>query len=155
MQNVNKDNYQRVGSISNSDVGRNFESVARDFFRQQDIALARQFSVSVGVESSQKNRSFDLGSDDPPILVECKSHRWTAGDNVPSAKMTVWNEAMFYFHLAPSHFRKVLFVLRHFSEKRGETLANYYVRNYGHLIPSGVELIEYDAMSDKVFEVPT
>ena len=26
-------------------------------------------------------------------------------------KITVWNESMYYFHLAPSVFRKVLFVL--------------------------------------------
>ena len=51
---------------------------------------------------------------------------------------------MYYFQLAPRKFRKVLFVLRHFSEKRRETLAEYYVRNYGHLIPEGVEIWEYE-----------
>ena len=85
-------------------------------------------------------------------LVECKSHRWTAGDNIPSAKITVWNEAMYYFHLAPQRFRKV-FVLRDFSEKRGETLATYYARNYGHLIPSDVEILEYDEESREVISV--
>ena len=30
------------------------------------------------------------------------------------------------------------------SAKRGETLANYYVRTYFHLIPVGVEIWEYD-----------
>ena len=33
------------------------------------------------------------------------------------------------------YWSKVLFVLRHFNDERGETLAEYYVRNHGHLIP--------------------
>ena len=70
-----------------------------------------------------------------PVLVECKSHTWTQSGKVPSAKMTVWNEAMYLFLLAPKRFRKVLFVLRDFNEGRGESLAEYYVRNYSHLIP--------------------
>ena len=145
--------FQRVGSVSNTHVGRHFESVAKEFFFNQGVSLTSNYSVSVGVTTEKKNRQFDLGSGDPAILVECKSHRWTAGGNVPSAKITVWNEAMYYFHLAPPRFRKVLFVLRDFSEKRRETLAVYYARNYGHLIPSDVEILEYDEKTGEVIEV--
>ncbi len=67
--------------------------------------------------------------------------------------MTVWNEAMFFFHLAPKRFRKVLFVLRHFSEKRNETLAEYYVRTHSHLIPCGVEIWEYDTLTSTPMSV--
>lgn len=148
-------NFQRVGSVSNAHVGRDFESVAKAYFHQKGISLGSNYSVPVGVASEKKNRQFDLGSSDPAILVECKSHRWTAGGNVPSAKITVWNEAMYYFHLAPRRFRKVLFVLRDFSEKRGETLAAYYVRNYGHLIPSAVEILECDEDSSEVLAALT
>lgn len=146
-------NFQRVGSVSNAHVGRDFESVAKEYFRQQGTSLGSNYSVPVGVSSEKKNRQFDLGSGEPAILVECKSHRWTTGGNVPSAKITVWNEAMYYFHLAPRHFRKVLFVLRDFSEKRGETLAAYYARNYGHLVPPGVEILEYDEVRREVKSV--
>lgn len=148
-------NFQRVGSVSNAHVGRDFESVAKEYYRQQGIPLSSNFSVPVGVASEKKNRQFDLGSGEPAILVECKSHRWTAGGNVPSAKITVWNEAMYFFHLAPARFRKVLFVLRDFSKKRGETLAAYYTRNYGHLIPSDVQILEYDEVSRDVIAVQT
>ena len=117
--------------------------MAQDFFRLKGLSLRRDYRVPIGV-SGKKERQFDLGSDSPPILVECKSHRWTAGGNVPSAKMTVWNEAMYFFHLAPKGFRKVMFVLRDCNEKRVESLAEYYVRNYGHLIPDDVEVLEYD-----------
>jgi hypothetical protein len=61
---------------------------------------------------------------------------------MPSAKMTVWNEAMYYFHLAPNIYRKILFVLKH--SRRDISLASYYLKTYGHLIPTGVEVWEYD-----------
>lgn len=99
-------------------------------------------------------REFDLGSSSPPVLVECKSHRWTSGGNVPSAKITVWNEAMYYFHLAPPEYRKIMFVLRDYSDKRKETLAQYYIRNHGHLIPDDVEIVEFNG-TDAVCLRPT
>ena len=144
MDATESNNFQRVGSVSNAHVGRNFESVAKEYFRHKGVLLGNGYAVPVGVGSEKKNREFDLGSGDPPILVECKSHRWTSGGNVPSAKMTVWNEAMYYFYLAPPRFRKVLFVLRDFNQKREESLAEYYLRNFSHLIPGDVEIYEFD-----------
>ena len=138
-------NFQRLGSTSNAQVGRDFETAAQDYFRQKGISLRKGHSVQIGV-SRKKDRQFDLGSDYPPVLVECKSHTWTQGGNIPSAKITVWNEAMYLFLLAPKRFQKVLFVRRDFSERRSESLAEYYVRNYGHLIPDDVEIWEYDEL---------
>lgn len=152
---MGSNNFQRIGSISNAHVGRDFESAVQEYFRQQGILLNSNFSVPVGVFAEKKNRQFDLGSEKPPVIVECKSHCWTAGGNVPSAKVTVWNEAMYYFYLAPSRFRKVLFVLRDFSRKRQETLAGYYVRNYAHLIPRDVEIMEYEEKSGQVMAILT
>ena len=94
----------------------------------------------------------DLGSSSPQILVECKSHRWTEGGRVPSAKMTVWNEAMFYFHLAPQGFRKILFVLYDRRKGTGESLVSYYRRTYSHLIPDGVEFLEFDEASGDILK---
>ena len=145
-------NFQRLGSTSNSQVGRDFEIAAQDYFRKKGISFQRGHSVRIGV-SRKKNRKFDLGSDDPPVLVECKSHTWTSSGNVPSAKITVWNEAMYLFLLAPMRFQKVLFVLRDFNEGRSESLAEYYVRNYSHLIPDNVEIWEYDAFDSSIVNV--
>ena len=145
-------NFQRLGSTSNSQVGRDFEFAAQDYFRQKGISLQRGHSVQIGV-FSKKNRQFDLGSDDPPVLVECKSHTWTRSGNVPSAKITVWNEAMYLFSLAPKRFQKVLFVLRDFNERRSESLAEYYVNNYSHLISDNVEIWEYDAFKSSIVSV--
>jgi hypothetical protein len=53
---------------------------------------------------------------------------------------------MYYFLVAPSNYRKIMFVLKDFSSKHNETLAEYYLRRYAHLIPSKVEFWEYDEL---------
>jgi hypothetical protein len=149
-----ENNFQRRGALSNAHVGKAFEDVALRYFSDRGIALTRGFAVQVGVSTKKKPRSFDLGSEDQQILVECKPHRWTVGNNVPSAKITVWNEAMYYFDVAPMHYRKILFVLKDHSPSRDCTLAEYYVRNYDHLIPDGVEIVEFDEETGTVTVYP-
>lgn len=105
-------NFQRIGSESNAQAGSDFEETARAFFQTQGISLTKNFPIEVGVAGAKKARKFDLGSQDPPIIVECKSSKWTQGGNIPSAKVTVWNEAMYFFHLAPEEYRKIFFVLK-------------------------------------------
>ncbi|MFM0227090.1 hypothetical protein [Paraburkholderia dipogonis] len=136
--------HQRIGAISNTHAGREFEAYARRFYADQGIDLHPNHKVLIGTGEEKKNRAFDLGCAERRIIVECKSHRWTGGSNIPAAKITVWNEAMYYFSLAPEHYRKVMFVLRHECAKRRLTLAAYYLRNYGHLVPPDVEFWEYD-----------
>ncbi len=140
---LNTNNFQRLGAESNSRVGRDFENAAQQFFAKQDIVLDRNFSVAIGVGELKKNRSFDLGSASPALLIECKSHKWTSGGNTPSAKITVWNETMFYFHISPPHYRKIMFVLR--DDRQGDSLAKYYLRRFRHLVPADVEFWEFDA----------
>ena len=89
--------FQRIGSKSNAHVGREFESAASKFFLSQGITLVPNLKVEVGVSNLKKQHAFDLGCIDQQIIVECKAHKWTTGGNVPSAKLTVWNEAMYYF----------------------------------------------------------
>lgn len=136
-------NHQRKDAKSNAHAGRAFENSIKAFFANQGVDLVSSFALPIGIDG-KKNHKFDLGSSGQKIIVECKSHRWTSGDNVPSAKMTTWNEAMFYFYVAPLGYRKILFGLRDYSEKRRETLAEYYMRTYYHLIPPDVEIWEYD-----------
>ena len=138
------DNFQRAGSISNAHVGREFERVAIEALAKVGVNVSSNMPVEVGIGNTKKVHSFDLGSASPPTIVECKSHKWTSGNNVPSAKLTVWNEAMYYFHCAPSNYRKILFVLRDTRRQNGETLTEYYKRNYAHLIPNGVEIWEFN-----------
>lgn len=134
-------NHQRIGAISNAHAGREFEDAVHRFFVDQGLVLARDFSVEIGHDLKKMHR-FDLGSDDPAILIECKSYTWTVGGHSPSAKLRSLNEAMLLFSVAPRHFRKLLVMLRHL---RGETsLAAHYVRSQGHLVGPGVEIWELD-----------
>lgn len=138
-------NFQRAGAVSNAHAGNDFEGSAQIFFAKMGLILTRNFTVPIGASDQKKTKRFDLGSSEPPILVECKSHTWTQGGNSPSAKMTVWNEAMYYFHLAPKEFRKIFFILKH--SRREVTLASHYLTNYGHMVPAEVEFWEYDDTS--------
>lgn len=152
MPDTRDSNFQRAGSKSNAHVGKEFEIAASECLLSMGINMVANFAVEIGNGNRFKSHDFDLGSNDPPILLECKSHKWTQGDKVPSAKLTVWNEAMYYFHLAPKEFRKILFVLRNERKSNGETLAEYYIRTYSHLISAGVEIWEFDE-EDKSVQV--
>jgi len=136
---ANKDNPKK-GAIFEEAVGR--------FLGTQNICVRRSFAVPIGVGDLKRPRKFDLGSDEPKVVVECKSHSWTEGGNAPSAKMAAWNEAMYYFSLLPGDYRKMMFVLLSRFDPEGETLLAYYIRRFSHLIPHGVEIWEFDADSD-------
>jgi hypothetical protein len=143
-------NFQRIGSLSNTQVGIDFETAAVEALKAAGVELQINFSVPVGVGALRKAHRFDLGSNNPPTLVECKCHRWTTGGNAPSAKLTVWNEAMYYFAVAPIGFRKIFFVLRDYSAARAQTLAEHYLSRYLHMVPDGVEFWEYDEVTKSI-----
>ena len=136
--------HQRLDSDSNADAGSEFEQAAHRFWEGEGVHLDIKFPLQVGISVKKKNRNFDLGSESEKVVVECKSHRWTEGDNMPSAKITTWNESMYYFLLCPPGYRKIFFVARDYSRKRECTLAEYYIDHYYHLIPDDVEIWEYD-----------
>ncbi len=136
-------NFQRRGAISNAHAGREFEEAARLFFENTGISLGTAFPVPVGGRI-KKPHNFDLGSEKPPILVECKSYTWTETGKSPSAKIRGMNEVMLLFSVSPHHYRKILFVLKHLHQRTGQSLATHYIRTQGHLIPDGVEIWEFD-----------
>ena len=147
-------NFQREGSTSNTRVGRDFEDRARKALAKCGLRLTPDHKVPCGLGKVRKNHSFDLGSEDPRVIVECKSHTWTSGGNVPSAKMKNWAEAMFYFHMAPPGYRKIFFVERSVRRGRSESLLSYFVRRQAHMIPPDVEFRELDGDELVVHEVP-
>ncbi len=136
--------FQRKGSKSNAHVGKEFEKAAKKFFAtKKRLDLQNNISVDIGIKG-KKPHKFDLGDLSKKILVECKSHKWTEGGNVPSAKMATWDQAMYLFYATPKGYRKILFVLKDYDPKRKETLAEYYIRTKSHLIPKDVEIWEFD-----------
>jgi hypothetical protein len=148
-------NHQRKGSTSNTQVGRDFESKSKGFLAKElKCALQPNFSVKIGINGKlKKPHSFDLGSNDKKVIVECKSHTWTESGNVPSAKMATWNQAMYFFLAAPKGLRKIMFVLSSYNQKRKESLAEYYIKTYSHLIPEDVEIWEYDEKNNNAHKM--
>ena len=136
--------FQRIGSKMHHHTGKMFEIAARSFFDSIGLDLDHNVKIPVGIESITKAHAFDLGCIKQKVIVESKSHRWTKGGNILSAKLTIWNEAMYYFVATQGDYRKIMFVLRDYSSKRGETLAEYYIRTYRHFIPNDVEIWEFD-----------
>ena len=137
-------NFQRDGSISNSHVGRAFEARARKVLGEHGLRLELGHKVPCGVGAVRKDHAFDLGSANPRVIVECKSHTWTASGKVPSAKMKNWAEAMFYFHMAPPDYRKIFCVERSLRAGRTESLLSYFLRTQAHMIPPDVEFWELE-----------
>lgn len=144
-------NFQRDGSISNTHVDRAFEERARKILAAHDLHLQPNHRVPCALPGNKlKDHAFDLGSDDPKVIVECKSQTWTVGGNIPSAKMKNWAEAMFYFHMAPPDYRKFFFVERSLRPGYAESLLTYFRRTQAHTIPPDVEFWELDRDSDNV-----
>lgn len=133
--------FQRVGSVSNTHAGREFQSAVHSFLSGMGLVLEPEFAVEIGHVVKKRHR-FDLGNQVPPVLVECKSYTWTVSGHTPSAKIRGLNEAMLLFSVAPAEYRKLLVMLRNL--RREESLAENWLRNHAHLVPPGVEIWEYD-----------
>ena len=86
---------------SNAHGGREFEEAARLYFKTDWRGMQRNFDVPVGF-CTKKLKRFDLGSEDPPMIVECKSFTWTETGKSPNAKMYALNDVMLVFSAAPS-----------------------------------------------------
>jgi hypothetical protein len=67
------DNFQREGSESNAHVGRAFEKLAKEVLNSSGIPVVENHAADVGIENRLKSHQF-VGCEDPPVLVECKSH---------------------------------------------------------------------------------
>ena len=128
-----------------------FEEIAREWFNKQGMHLDRNYRIPIGASAPHKLHAFDLGSDDPKVLVKCKWSTWTKGGHFPSAKIAFWNVAMYEFYLVSSDYRKFLFVLK--STLNGESLAERYIRYNKHLVPHSVEVWEYDLATEEARKV--
>lgn len=144
-----------MANSDNPKYGSEFEKLIQKYFMEEkSIELYRNFSVELGFSKIKKSHKFDLGSDKHKIIIECKRHRWTKGSNTPSAKMSVWNEAMLYFSMCNVNekyksYSKYLVVLKDIMN--GKSLAQYYVDTYLAYIPDTVEIFEFD-IKENIFE---
>ena len=135
-------NHQRKGTKSNADVGKRFEVAVKTFFADRQLHLVSGVPIEIGV-SYRKTHKWDLGCTEQKILIECKAHKWTESGNTPSAKLTTWDQAMYYMYLAPKKYRKIFMCLKDKHPTKERTLAAYYIDTHGHLIPDDVEIWEF------------
>ncbi len=130
---------------SNRHKGDAFAKGVGEFLKSLGHDIQPEYQVRIGIgPTNKKTHKFDWGNES--LLVECKAYNWTESGNVPSAKLTTVNEVMLYFLCAQKPFRKMLFMLTTERRPKGtsETLAEYYLRMNGHLIPDDVEVYEFD-----------
>ncbi len=138
-----------MANKDNPAIGARFEISIQNYLRADGLSLERPFILEIGAFREKRPHKFDMGSRENKIVIECKSHGWTKGENAPSAKMSVWNEAMYYFYLTPRSFRKMFFIKK--SMRNGKSLGKYYMERYLHLIPKDVELWEYCIDTNKAW----
>ena len=93
-----------------------------------------EWEPAIPIGTPPKNHRFDLSNNDRTIVVECKCYTWTDAGNIPSAKLTGLNEAVFYFGFLPSKTIKILCLKQSIYPGKTETLAEYYVRVHGNLL---------------------
>jgi hypothetical protein len=151
MTTINKP-HQRKNTTSNTQVGIDFENLTFQFFKSKFPNLEKPFLLPIG-HSKKKNHKFDMGCSKQEVIIECKSHTWTEKGNVPSAKLTTWDQAMFYFFLAPRNYKKMFIAKHDVRSKSDETLCQYYLRTHFNVIPDEVEFWEADEETNKFFKV--
>ena len=135
--------HQRKNATSNTQVGIDFENLVFELLKPEFPGLKRPFRLPVG-HSRKKDHKFDMGCSEQKVIIECKSHTWTESGNSPSAKLTTWDQAMFYFSLAPRDYKKIFVVKHDIRPKSGETLCAYYLRTHFNVIPDKAEFWELD-----------
>ena len=145
-------NYQRKGAKNNPQVGNDFENLALSYFSKNIPTLRKNFKLRIGIYD-QKPHKFDIGCFELKVIIECKSHTWTSGGNVPSAKLATWDQAMLYFYLAPRSYRKIFFAKKDVNRKSKESLCHYYLRTHSHVIPDEVEFFEADEDKGKIEKI--
>ena len=131
--------------MSNSDNpinGKQFQNQVIEWLKNEyNCSFYDEKEIAIG--NPKKSHKFDIVDENNTIAIECKRCTWTEAGNVPSAKLGLCNEAVFFLSFLPDEFDKYLVMLKSTHARRSETLAEYYFRRYSHLL-TGVKVAEYD-----------
>jgi hypothetical protein len=141
------DAIRNSSNSQNTAKGRYFQMLASHALEKHfETTFDKEVSIEIG--NPPKDHAFDLASSDGQIIVECKNYSWTASGNVPSAKLTTLDQAVWYFSFL--HDRKCVLIMRRATHsKHHETLAEYYYRIHGHLLRD-VMLFELGIETEKL-----
>lgn len=121
-----------------------FEELVGQYLNNSGFEVRREYAVQISINGiRKKSHKFDWGND--TLLVECKANNWNSR-SIPSGERQGLNEAMLFLMAAPKSHRKILFMweTERFGTPNTETLAECYVRLYGHCIPDDVEVHEFN-----------
>ena len=143
-------NFQRVGSVSNTQVGKDFEKLAQKALAAHGIETVPDVRAEVGITSPKKSAVYDLGVADGSLLVEVKSYTWTSGNHVPVAKINGLFKVVSEFSTLGPKVRKILFAKRDARPTTGETLIEYFIRTHGYMIATDIEFWELDEATGEV-----
>lgn len=113
------------------------------------LRFFEEHSVLVG--NPPAPHKFDAVAHDLSVIIECKCYSWRSGNKVPSAKISTLNEAALYMHniTQNTNARKIIAMNREVNSTRNETLAEYYVKHYGHLL-GNIEVWEADMKTGSI-----
>ena len=141
-------------SNSNKKKGNDFRDLAMPILEKElNTILKPEVKISIGEPKIE--HAFDLANENKSIVIECKNYTWTKAGNVPSAKVSTINEAVLYFSFLDANVRKILCLKNSVHPKRQETLAEYYVGTYGHLLRDiTVDEIDDNKELKKLFPKP-
>ena len=125
----------------NPKIGKAFQERVKVWFEtNSDLDFALEHPIDIGNPS--KPHKFDISDKTEKVVIECKCYAWTAAGNIPSAKLTTLNEAIFYFSFLPVKTEKILVMAYATHPKKSETLAEYYFRRNRHLL-GDVKIMEF------------
>lgn len=139
-----------LSNSENPKKGRDFEDKVRQILEDKYKMSFKMKSINIGLPPKAHN--FDLVSEDGNIIVECKSHSWTESGKIPRAKMAILNEAVLFLSHVPTNSKKIIVLRKDNHAERKESLAEYYVRTYFHLL-NEVVIMELDINNMLIKEV--
>lgn len=126
----------------NTAKGREFQYLVRDICERYFQTIF-ELEVPFPIGTPPKPHRFDCVSQDKKIVIECKYHSWTEGENIPSAKIRTINEAAYYMSFLSQEIRRIIVLKKSVIPSKVETLAEYYYRIIGHLLGQ-TEVFEVD-----------
>ena len=131
-------------SNSNKTKGDAFRDFAKPILEKElKTELEPEKEIYTGIPKHE--HTFDLVSTDKSIIIECKRYTWRESGKQPNGKIATLNEAVLYFSFLDYNIQKILCLMESKVPERKETLAEYYVNTYGHLLR---DVIVYEIAED-------
>ena len=131
-------------SNSNKTKGDAFRDFAKPIL-EKELKTKLEPEQKIDIGNPMKEHAFDLASQDRSIVIECKRYTWRESGEKPNGKIATLNEAVLYFSFLDYNVQKILCLMESKCPERKETLAEYYVNNYGHLLR---DVIVYEIAKD-------